>query len=90
MRYCFFRRTIKEKRFGDKQQCVECAAIFFIRKISFSTELIFAEKTLEIFYFEPNGMFKILMKSDLHLSCFSTSEVKVGVRSLQQNNLLTF
>ena len=64
--------------------------IFFKRKISFLTELIFAEKTLEISCFEPNRMFKISMKSDLYLNFFSTSEVKVGVRSFQKKNLLTF
>ena len=38
------------------------------RKTSFLTELMFAEKTLEIFCFEPNEIFKISMKSDLHLN----------------------
>ena len=58
--------------------------IFFKRKTSFLTELIFAEKTLEFFCFEPNGIFKISMKSDLHFNCFSRSELKVGARFLQQ------
>ena len=64
--------------------------IFFKRKTSFLTELIFAKKTLEISCFEPNGIFKISMKSDLHFNCFSTSELKVGARSLQQKNLSNF
>ena len=64
-------------------------SIFFKRKTSFLTELIVAEKTLEILYFESNGIFKILMKSDLHLNFLSTSELKVGIRSLQQKTLLT-
>ena len=64
--------------------------IFFKRKTSFLTELIFAEKTLEISCFEPNGIFKISMKSDLHFSCFSTSKLKVGARSLQQKKPFDF
>ena len=65
--------------------------IFFKRKTSFLTELIFAEKTLEISCFEPNGIFKISMKSDLHFSCFSTSKLKVGAhRSLQQKKTFRF
>ena len=38
------------------------------RKTSFLTELMFAEKTLEIFCFEPKKILKISMKSDLHLN----------------------
>ena len=55
---------------------VECT--FFKRKTLFLMELIFAKKTLKISCFESNGMFKISMKSDLHLNCFGTSEVKLG------------
>ena len=64
--------------------------IFFKRKTSFLTELIFAAKTLKISCFEPNGILKISMKSDLHFNCFSTSKLKVGARSLQQKNLSIF
>ena len=78
-----FNLTITD--FASKVEC-----IFFKRKTSFLTELIFAEKTLEIFCFKPNGIFKISVKSDLLLNCFSTSELKVGVRSLLQKNLSTF
>ena len=73
----------------DFQSKVE--SIFFKRKTLFLTEPIFTGKTLKISYFEPNRIFQISMKSDLHLNCFSTSELKVGVWSLQQKkNLLTF
>ena len=67
--------------FASKAEC-----IFFKRKTSFLTELIFAEKTLKISCFEPNGIFKILMKSDLHFNCFSTSDLKVGVRTLRRRS----
>ena len=45
---------------------VEC--IFFNRKTLFlrKLELIFAKKTIENFCFEPNEMFKVSIKSDLH------------------------
>ena len=71
--------------FASKMEC-----IFFKRKTSFLTELIFTEKTQEISCFEPNEIFKISMKSDLHLNCFSTSELKVGVRFLQQKKPFDF
>ena len=63
--------------FTDFASKVEC--IFFKRKTSFLTELIFAEKTIEIFCFKQNEIFKISIKSDLHLNCFSTEEVKEGI-----------